>query len=253
MSTHLDPETLSELLESLSDPEEAKRTMRRIQPLRGVRGVSLAEVNQIAIATWEETPPTLGVDDEGLSELFSAAWEDGLVAIGLLAAAGLSDPEGALDLAEEWATRTDDVETADVLGALVVGPACIALGKPLTSLACLHNSRAAARRIAVVAGLAYTPWTLSGPGTGPLRTKLGEKDLRFVETPDHRAIAAILGSVIRDEAPQLRKAVRRLLTEWHRYAPEEATEWVLRFPGGVPKMISEVVLPKPKRKPRRRR
>lgn len=227
--------------------------MRRIEPLRGVRGVPLAQVSALALKHFHEEPPVLGEDDEALSSLFSTAWEDGLVAIGLLAAAGLGDPEGALDLAMDWADRTDDVETADALGTLIIGPAALALGRPLEGLGTATHPREETRRAAIVGGLALTPWIITGVAASPLRAKLGTKALRFVEAPRTEALRSLLAAHFRDEAPPVRKAVRRVLTEWHNHDPEAAADWVLNVPGGAAKMLREVALPQPKTRPRRRR
>ena len=81
----MDASALSEALEEASDTLTARKMMRQHQPLRGIRGVPLNQVAELTAQAWRSLKPDLNQDEDELSRLFHAAWEDGLVAIGLLA------------------------------------------------------------------------------------------------------------------------------------------------------------------------
>lgn len=251
----MDPDVISETLEALSTPAAARATGKRIHTLRGIRGTPHGEIAQVAGSSWEEDPAVLSDDRDALSELFGAAFEDGLVAIGLLAAATLDDPEEGLDLALEWAERIDDVETADALGWLVVGPAALAAGRPLPEVVrpLLGHRRPEVRRIALAAAMAATPTPVTGPAAAPLRARLDTPQVRFVDTLQVGPLTEILAASLRDEAPSVRKAARRLLRTWAKLDRDAAREWIDAVPGGVHRMLREVVSPNAKKKPRRRR
>ena len=126
----IDPHAVSSLLERASSATVAQKRMKQVQPLKGVRGVPFAELSRLLARTWRQGID-LAEDADAIHELFCTAHEDGLVALGLAAAAVEDEPEEALELAERWLDMVDDLETADALGWLLWGPALRAVGEPV--------------------------------------------------------------------------------------------------------------------------
>ncbi|MCB9797547.1 MAG: DNA alkylation repair protein [Alphaproteobacteria bacterium] len=239
----LDTDSISEALQKASDADTARKRSKHIQPFRGVRGTPVADITRRLAAAWKAQPAKLPRDEEALNRLFYSAWEDGLVAVGLLAAAALESPHAALDLAERWLPAVDDVETADALGWLVLGPAFVAAGEPAgEALAELRGrERPHARRAGVMGAMALLPEPISGPAAAALREKLGERRLSMSAEPDDAAVHAVLDAFLRDEDPHVRKAVSRLSRSWAQSSPDPAEAWLLGVRGGVPKTLREEV------------
>ncbi len=231
----MDPYTLSDTLEALADAETARRQRKQAQPLRGIRGTPLAEVARIAAAAQQESPARLPEHAAELGELFAAAWEDGLVAIGLLAATVPDSPHDALDVGLDWLGRIDDVATADALGWLVLGGGCLASGEPLSSLG--KPMHVAAKRAVVMAAMAALPEPLEGASAAALRSKLSQRRVAWVDSPQSEVIAEHLNGWLRDEMPPVRKAVRRVLRAWTKWDPAAVTAWGDAVRGGLPKML----------------
>lgn len=248
----LDPEIVSDMLEAMADGATAKKRAREVRTLRGVRGVPTGEIARVTAAVFEEDAPTLA-DEAELRHLFGTAWDDGLVAIGLLAALAPEAPAEALDIAREWAERVDDHQTADALGTLVVGPALLGAGRPVDKALnpLLHHRRPEVRRIAVSAALAWLPEEISGPSAAALRARVGHKAVRFVDEPQSELVAWIASASLRDEDPGLRKGLRRVLSAWGAHDPDAATAWMSEVRGGMPKMLREAI-EKSARKARRK-
>ena len=122
-----DPDVISQSLEAVSDGHTARA--RQVQPFRGVRGVAQRDVTRILVDTWRASPLRLPDDEELLQTLFMTAFEDGLVAVGLLAAALPDAPVDVLDMVDEILPHVDDTETADAIGWLVLGPGLLATGE----------------------------------------------------------------------------------------------------------------------------
>lgn len=235
----MDDEAISELLEALSDADQQRRTARQLSCLRGIRGTPSSEVARVAAACWEESPVGLPEDAEALTRLFGTAWEDGLVAIGLLATVVPDDPEAALELGLEWLERVDDLQTADALGGLVLGPAALSVGRTLPL-----EGRVEIRRAIAATGLAMLPISAQGPSVAPLRSRLGARIIRFVDEPQEGPLGVLMDRVVRDEAPPLRKMARRLLREWRKLDPGQVAAWADRSPstrGGLQRMLQDEV------------
>jgi hypothetical protein len=238
----LDEELLSEMLETLADPRTASKTSKSVQTLRGVRGVPSSEVARVLAAAWQEQPPHLDHDAGPLGRLFASAWEDGLVAIGLLAAAAPDDPEAAWEIARDWLDRVDDVATADALGWMVLGPAILAGGRPLSALLDLaRHGHVMPRRAACAAGMAMTPALLEGPSAAALRERVGQRQIRFVEAPQDEALTALCHAFVKDPAPEIRKALRRLLRVWTKGSPAAVVAWADAVRGGLPRLLGDEV------------
>lgn len=235
----LDPSVISETLEALSDADTARRRRKHLKPFRGLRGTPVTEIAQVTAESWRESATKLPKDEDDLHDLFCTAFEDGLVAIGLLAAAATDVPYAALDLVDRWLPLTDDLETADALGWLVLGPALLASGEPLaTSLLVHRGGPRIARRVAVVAAMAALPVPATGPAAAALRAKLGQKQIAFVDAPLSGHLSSVLRGFVRDEDPHVRKAVARLGRGFGEADPDAAEE-LLSLPGGLPKNVRQ--------------
>lgn len=248
----LEPDVVAELLEAFTDSAVARKRAREVQTLRGVRGVPTGEIARIAAAVWVDSTPSVH-DESALTRMFGTAWEDGLIAIGLLAAALPDAPAEALDIARDWADRIDDRSTADALGPLLLGPGLLATGQdPVKALGgLLHHRRPAVRRAAVMAGLAMVPDELKGPEVAPLRARMGTDGVMFVTQAQSPALRALANATLRDKDPSVIKALRRVLAAWSVHDPDAAEDWMSAVKGGVPKIIKEAVT-KGARKGRRR-
>lgn len=239
----LDTDSISEGLQKASDADTARKRGKHIQPFRGVRGTPIADITRQLATCWKAQPAELPRDEEALNRLFYSAWEDGLVAVGLVAAAALESPHAALDLVERWLPAVDDVETADALGWLVLGPALAAAGEPVgQALSELRNrERPHARRAGVIGAMALLPEPISGPAAAALREKLGERRLVMSAEPQDAGVHAVLDAFLRDEDPHVRKAVSRVARSWAQCSPDAAEAWLGGVRGGVPKTLREEV------------
>ncbi|HJN75402.1 MAG TPA: DNA alkylation repair protein [Myxococcota bacterium] len=235
----LDPELISETLEALSDKDTARRRGKHLKPFRGLRGTPVTEIAQVTGTCWKESRPRLPDHEAELHALFCTAFEDGLVAIGLLAGVAPDSPYGALDLVDRWLPLVDDLETADALGWLVLGPSLLASGEPLSASLLEHRGgRALSRRVAVVAALAALPVPVTGPSAAALRVRLGQRQVVFVEEPRGVEVAGVLAGYVRDDDPHVRKAVARVGRLLGEVAPD-ALEPLLDLAGGLPKKVRE--------------
>jgi len=231
-------EHVSETLAALSDEATARKVGKHTRCLRGIRGVTTGEIARIADATFREESPSLPDHADELDRLFSAAWEDGLVAVGLLATCWSDQPIDALDQALDWATRVDDTATADALGWLVLGPAAAVLdaaGQVRGRLASHHRDEV--RRCCLMAAMAWTPASLEGPAAAPLRAKLGRRKLRMVEEARSDLLHPHLLAAVTDTSPMVRKAMRRILRAWANSDPAAVVAWGDEVDGGLPKLL----------------
>ena len=234
MSVH----TLSELLELFANPQQARKTQKHNKCLRGIRGVAPGEIARIASAYWLENGIQLERDEMELRQLFSTAFEDGLLAITLLAPLSTSEPEACLDMALDWASMLDDAQTTDALGWGILGPILLISPDGQDAIHSLRtHTNPWARRAAVMAGMAALPLPIEGTVAACIRANLGQKSVRFVDSPIHHWIERCLDASVRDSHPAVQKAVRRLSSAWALHAPNEATQWAIAFRGGLPKMI----------------
>jgi hypothetical protein len=238
----MDDALVSETLEAMADRRTASATQKSLKPLRGVRGVAVGEIARLATAVWQESPPDADEDRSALSRLFGAAYEDGLIAIGLVAAVLPDDPHAALDLGMEWLERVDDISTADALGWLVIGPGITA---SKTSVDTLHrfaqHPHPYVRRAIVMAAMAWTPAKLEGPSAAPLRCRVGTKQVRFVEQAQAAALHNLMNAFIRDTDPSVRKAIRRVLRAWAKSDPPSIVAWAGQVSGGLPRLFKTEV------------
>ena len=233
-------ESASRALELASDVETAHATRRQVQPLRGIRGASQREIAKAADEIWRTDPPSLPADQPLLDRLFNTAWEDGLVAVALLAALVPDSPGAAATLAEEWLARTDDLLTADALGWMVVGPSAIA-GKTgaLDLVERFRDGGPIEKRAAVLAGLAWTPSPLEGASAAAVRARLGTPIVQWVAELDQNAVCILLNGFVHDLDPGVQKGLRRLIRRFAEVDPDSALAWSARVRGGLPPLLRD--------------
>ena len=249
----MNPDVIATQLEASANADAAAALSRQVHTLRGLRGVPTSELAKIIARAWKTEKPALPRDEDSLTTLYGNAWEDGMVAIGLLSALVPDAPQDALDIAKDWLGRIDDVGSADALGWLVLGPATLASDGDIDdTLGTLRqHGHPAVRRAAVMAGMAMTPELIEGPAAAALRERLGTRDVHFVEAALSDRLAPLADAFLRDEDPGVRKALRRVLGAWALSAPDAAEDYINGVRGGVPKMLREEV-EKAARKGRRR-
>jgi hypothetical protein len=235
-----DPEVISDSLEAVSDGHTARKRARQVQPFRGVRGVAPKDVTRILVSTWQASPLQLPDDEELLQTLFMTAFEDGLVAVGLLAAALPDAPVDVLDMADELLPHVDDTETADALGWLVLGPGLLATGEGLADgVLALKDAPPHRRRAAVMALMTALPEPVQGGAAAALRERMKNRQVVFVEAPLSDEIERALVAYLRDTSPVVRKAVARVLRAWGTFDPDRVEALIQTFPGGMSKQLRE--------------
>lgn len=236
-----DPELVASWLHQASSEPTARARRQHIRPLRGVRGVPHAQLTRLLVRAWASQRPTLPDDVDGLHHAFCTAFEDGLLAVGLLAALLPDHPHAALDLCERWLAMVDDVETADALGWLVLGPALLCAGEPVgpTLRGELGQAAPFRRRAAVLAGLALLPEPVTGPAAAALRERMGQRAVAFVDAPLSEAVREVMDQASRDADPHVRKALVRLARAWGEHDPEACGAWLEAQRGGVWRLLRE--------------
>lgn len=234
-----DVELIRARLEALADVSTARKQRQHVRPLRGLRGVPPAELSRFLVEIYAAEPCVLPEHDRALRLLFGGAFEDGLLAIGLAAAALPDAPEAALDLSRWWGEIVDDHATADALGWLLVGPGLLATAGEGAGarLASLRQAPPHRRRVAVAAVLAALPLPVEGPAAAALRSRLGVKDVVFVERPLAAVLDPVLRAFHRDEEAAVRKGVSRALRTWAVEDPMAAQHFVNSVPGGISKQL----------------
>lgn len=228
---------LPDLLEALADAGSARRSSSHTSSLRGIRGVPPGDIARVTSELWAADPTQLPRDGHDLSAAFGGAWEDGLVATGLLATAVADDPGYALELGLDWAERTDDVQTADAIGWLVLSPATL-LGAPVDQVYShlQHHRRPETRRAAVAMGLGYTPTPVEGPAAAALREKLKMRQVAMVEEAHRNRLHDLCIRFVRDGAPAVQKGLRRLLRCWTKADPHGVVAWGEEAGGALSKL-----------------
>lgn len=239
----LDIETLADALDALSTGDQARKKGQHVRTLRGVRGVPDGALARLLSAAWHEQRPRFPDDAVEIRNLFFGAHEDGILAIGLLAAVLPDDPEEAVELGLDLLESVDDTHTADALGWLVLGPGWLACGRPVHHLVGLAStfSRDSQRRAIAMSALAWLPEPLEGPAAAALRERTGQKVIAFSSEPGSEAVSEIVDGLLRDESPAVRKALRRVLRAWGQADPEAVTRWAASVRGGLPRILQSEV------------
>jgi hypothetical protein len=157
----------------------------------------------------------------------------------LVAALLPTDPTEALDFADRVTAHVDDVETADALGWLVLGPGLLAAGEPFAEalLELRSAQRPEQRRIALMATLAGLPVPIEGAAAAALRERTGERRTAFVAEPLTPLVLPVWAAFIRDRSAPVQKALHRVIRSWAVLDPDPVEQFVLDFPGGVPKSL----------------
>ena len=237
----LNHRTISEALHAASDEHYARRISRHLSPLKGLRGVPSSEIVKVLVSAWKSQRLQLPRDGDALNRLFRAAYEDGLVAIGLAAAALPDAPDEVLDLAEGWLEVADDLETADAIGWLLLGPGLLATGEPFVAhlRELLAEPAAIRRRTAVISLMAALPVPVEGPSAAALRARAKQKKIAFVEEPMDALLEGVLPRAMKDTNPHVRKATARVMRTWAAFSPDAAEALLAAQPGGVNRTIRE--------------
>lgn len=231
---------LSSALSKASSPAKARGLKKHLSPLRGIRGAPGSSITDAIGKGWASgVRLDTAADTAALRTLFSTAFEDGLVAIGLAAAALPDAPEAGLALCTHWLSLTDDIQTADALGWLMWMPALLSgAGDGPDALIQAAHRDPYTRRAAVVALMAALPVPIEGPAAAGLRARLDQKRVAFVEAPLDDILEGVLPHFLRDESPQIRKAVGRVAREWASRSPDRA-EAAVTTPGGLHRVIRD--------------
>jgi hypothetical protein len=230
----LTPGAVRDELAALADEVTARKHASQVTCLRGIRGVPFGGLARLGDRLWRAEPTALPRDTEALEALFSTAWEDGLLVVGLLATATASAPAEAHALALRLAARVDDHVTADALGWLVLGPLAAHLRRPYPDVVdpLVHHARPEVRRAAVSGALAFTPAVVEGPTASPLRAQVGQSKIRISDGVDRGVLGWAIGTFRRDEP--VTRAVRRLITTWGAEDPDGLVAFADGVPGGLP-------------------
>ncbi|MEC7242700.1 MAG: DNA alkylation repair protein [Myxococcota bacterium] len=230
---------ISRRLDMLAKDPVALRRMKQIQPLKGLRGVTLGEVAQVAAEAYRHKPLVLPDDFDVLHDLFCTAHEDGLVAIALASAAAVDEPEDGLELGLRWLDMVDDLETADALGWLLIGPALQAMASEDELAAMVKDERSMVRRTAVMGCLSALPVRVEGPAAAALRERAGERHIQMVDAPNSELLAKVMLRAVRDRDPHVLRAVGRVLRGWGESDAHAVTQFIETCPGGMPKRLRE--------------
>jgi hypothetical protein len=230
---------ISEELDTNSDRGLATRKSQHVQPLRGLRGTPASEVAKCIAKIWRKEKPSLFDSADDLHSLFLTAHEDGLVAIGIAAAGLTDDADIAMDLATRWLDMTDDVETADAIGWLLLGPALLTTGSWGSINRWAGDHRPVVRRAAVMACMSALPVPIEGPAAAGLRERAGEKHLTIVDAPQSRLVSSVMARTFRDSDPLVLKAVARVLRSWGENDPEAVVVFLENIVGGIAKRLRE--------------
>ncbi len=240
----IDAEAISQTLENKSDDAHHKKRRKQLHTLRGIRGTPAGVLARVIDEQWKRNKPRLPQDADELHNLFCSAHEDGLVAVGLAAAASHDDPGEALALVDRWLPMVDDTETADALGWLLWGPAVIggAGGGVSELLDGRQLPRPEQHRAAVAAAFAALPLPLEGPAAAGLRARLRQRRIAFVEEPVAAVVEPVAETYLSSSAVAVRKSVVRLLREYALWRPEEVVALLDRARGGVPRVVRAEVM-----------
>ncbi|HCH65036.1 MAG: hypothetical protein CL927_13530 [Deltaproteobacteria bacterium] len=232
--------TLSQILSKAATPQKARGLKKHISPLRGVRGAPGSAMTEAILAGWKSgVHLDEATDVAQLKLLFSTAFEDGLVAVGLAAAATPDDPESGLELCRYWLSLTDDIQTADALGWLMWMPALLSgAGKGPSDLLDARNADPFSRRAAVIALLAALPVPIEGPSAAGLRARLEQRRVAFVDAPLDEILEEVLPPFLNDSNPQVRKGIGRVVRTWAASSPDRA-EAAVHTPGGLHRVIRD--------------
>ena len=235
----MDIHKISALLDENSDRGLATRKSQHVQPLRGLRGTPSGEIARLISKIWRKDSPPLFESADDLHRLFLTAHEDGLVAIGIAAAGLTDDADIALDLANRWLGMTDDVETADAIGWLLLGPGLLATGGAGTLTRQAKDHRPMIRRAAVMACMAALPVPIEGPAAAGLRARVGEKHISIVDSPQSEVVGSVMNCTFRDTDPLVLRAVGRVLRTWGECDPDAVTAFLENISGGIAKRLRE--------------
>lgn len=253
----LDYTYYDQTLNAHANPRFAQKRGRQLQTIRGVRGVENAVLIELIN---ESLPVVLEQHDATLNQLFGTAFEDGLIAISLLAVAGLENPSDALVLARHWLTFVDDVETADALGRVVIGPCLWHQEMPGDAQWLAENHRELLREVVrspfavramMMASLAWLPEPVPGVTGAGLRAAIEASKVAFVEEPQSEALTLVFRHFLGlknanapgflHETPMLRKTLLHALKLWACWDPDSVAQCLQESLSTVPRVLQQAV------------
>jgi len=235
------PAVISAALQQRTDSSYARKRGKQIQPLRGLRGVPARDVVEVLVESWRASPLDLPDEAGPAHMLFTTAYEDGIVAIGLAAAALPDVPYEVLDLADRWIEIVDDVETADALGWLLFGPALLASNEPFVPAVkeLITHEHPMRRRVGILACFSLMPTPIEGAAAAALRERLDQRRLAFVEEVMDDPLAELLPLAIHDRVPMVRKCISRAFRTWGTFSPDRVEEVIAGARGGAPRYLRD--------------
>ena len=229
-------------MEQRSSIDTARKLRREVKSIKGIHGVNSRDLSSIIIDLFDTSGPTLLENLDQVDDLFGHSYEEGLIAVGLLAATLPDAPELCFELALSWLERVDEHQTADSIGWLLIGPGMLATRTPCSEVIQIveQNDHPLAMRSAVISGLAALPEVVSLTAAAGLRARLGTPEIRFVDEAASTIVSELLTTYFKRAEPVVRKGVRRLLGAWTRCDQEAVIEWQQRAQqmGGLHKMLS---------------
>ncbi len=222
-------------LSAHADSELSKKRTRASKVTRGFRGTPARLIAELL-----EEDPTVNIKSEmeQLHRLFMTAHEDGMIAIGLLSVAALSEPDLAAELAERWLGLIDDVESADALGWTVLGPLEL---QHVGSNAQHYRqwSGVYAKRAWITSLMAALPEPPKGAHVAALRAHLGAEQVIFVEAPAQELLQGAFPAFVTEENHTLRKAIAALIRSWATFTPEAVAEVIDAQRENLPRWLRE--------------
>ena len=202
-----------ESLKISEDQTVYKNLRKQIQPFRGIRGIPYSV---IAKELDEEYTLQLPEQSEEIYALFLQSFEEGLIAIGILSVASLTQPEDVWEIIQRWLPMIDDVITGDALGKIIIGPCALQLDLDIPNLISEYDN-VYAKRALYMSLCAFVPSPPIGPWVSALRSHLQSEQIVFVEKPATHHYECLFSQFVKTEEPLLRKAIIHLVQLWSSY------------------------------------
>ena len=224
-----------ESLKISEDQTVYKKLRQQIQPFRGIRGIPFSV---IAKELDEEYTVTLPEQSEELYSLFLQSFEEGLIAIGILSVAALSQPENSWELVQRWLPMIDDVITSDAIGKIVIGPCALQLNLDIPNLISEYEN-VYAKRALYMSLCAFVPSPPIGPWVSALRSHLQSEQIIFIEKPITHHYEHLFSQFLKMEIPLLRKAIVHLVQLWSTFDLLSIDKKIQNHPQNLPNWLKK--------------